>query len=102
MILSLQRDAFSCKASLSRKQFTGLFSEFTLAMRLRIISLFFKNWEQRPETLSLDSAKGTQSLWNPIPRCSFLQNTCSAFAVAEINTFTTKIFSAAVAVYEIV
>ena len=51
--------------TLFRKQFTGLFSEFTLAMRLRIISLFFKSWEQRPETLSLDSAKGTQSLWNP-------------------------------------
>ena len=51
--------------TLFRKQFTGLFSEFTLAERLRIISLFFKSCEQRPEALPLDSAKGTQSLWNP-------------------------------------
>ena len=28
------RDALTCRASLFRKQFTGLFSEFTLAERL--------------------------------------------------------------------
>jgi len=58
-------DAFSYKASPLEKQSTGLFFNSPLAMRLRIISLFFKSCEQRPEALPLDSAKGTQSLWNP-------------------------------------
>jgi hypothetical protein len=40
--------------------------KFTLAERLRIVSLFSESCEQRPEALPLDTAKGTQSLWNPV------------------------------------
>ena len=57
------RDAFTCKASLFQKQSTGLFLKFTLAKRLRNCGALPHT---PPEALPLDSAKGTQSLWNPI------------------------------------
>ena len=59
---SPKRDALSYRASPLRKQFTGLFSDSPLAERLR----FFGLRPNPPEALPLDSAKGTQSLWNPV------------------------------------
>ena len=56
-------DALSCRASPFSKQSAGQFGDLPLAERLNALQ---GSALHLPETLSLDSAKGLTTLWDPI------------------------------------